>query len=161
MSQHWFLLTFPGGSCVNIKVNKFSVSCSWFRVKVDYMDCRKAFWVSKGVVDVKRAKVLGEIVSLIDVNVLVSKENNTTFSDQQSQIVLLLIGELRELKAVYFGTNMGSQVKYFGGLLENRGLCGVCTMTRIMMFKVFEGRILYVALENEKRHRDYITFVSG
>lgn len=161
MGQHWFLLTFPGGSWINIKVNKLSVFCSWFRVKVNYMNRRKTIWVSKGVVDMKRAKVLGKIVSLIDVNVLVSKENNATFSDQQSQIVLLLIGELRELKAVDFGTNMGSQVKYFGGLFENRGLCGVCTMTGIMVFKVFEGRILCIALENEKCHCGYITFVSG
>lgn len=101
------------------------------------------------------SKGFSEFKPLVDVDVLVSKDKNPTFGNQESQIVLLGFRELRQLNAMDFSANMRGNVKDFGGIIVDRGFLGITTKATVFVFKRFQFRVLitlgdlHVSIVNE------------
>lgn len=64
-------------------------------------------------VNVQWAKVATELLLLVDpkvLEVLVTKDNNAALGDEECQLVLLLVAQLRELQATDLGADTGSDL---------------------------------------------------
>lgn len=94
------------------------------------------------------AKVLAEFLLLLRsdiLEVLVTKDDNTTLGYQQCELILLGVRQPRKLKASDFGADTGCQ---FGGfhvrvvLGQKIWLCRIRVETTVLEFKHFGGREL-------------------
>lgn len=71
-----------------------------------------------------------ELDMLLEVKVvLVAEKYNATLSDQGSELLRLLLGELRELDAMKLGTELGAVVDALGDVGEEGLLLGVGALT--------------------------------
>lgn len=86
--------------------------------------------------------MLAEFNRLVDVDILVAEEDDTALSNEQCQVILLLVRELGELDTVDFGADLRCQIEYLFGVVVKRSFLGISTETRILVLKRFELRIL-------------------
>lgn len=61
-------------------------------------------------VDLDFTKILAKLKLLLRAEILVAEEDNATLSDEESQLVSLLVGQVLKLQANNFSANVSGQV---------------------------------------------------
>lgn len=80
--------------------------------------------------------MLAKLLLLLGRNVLITEEDNTSFGDQQCQLVPLLIREVLQLQTVDFCADVSCQVFDLACSFEERSLCRIdllCSSASIVM----------------------------
>ena len=110
------------------------------------MDLGLVLGCARGRVNVRRAKVFGNLKRLADWErrkILVAEGHDLLLGDEECELIFASVGELGELNALDFSADVGGDIVHFC-VLEEVGEAWVCVFAVLDFLEELIGRVLGV-----------------